>query len=458
MDPFRVVRCLKIGLTAAVFCGAAAQPTLAAPLQADIVNGLTTMDFPTVGILFHPSGAFCSGTLIGCQSFLTAAHCVCPSSADTASDCLARGGAQPDDLVVYLAHGGVYAVAAVAIDPAYEFATGGDVAVLRLTTAVDGIAPTPINTVMRPSFGTDGTIVGFGRSGGNPSLNVDFGVKRWGRMTTAPCDHVPDAANVCWPFKAPLGRVGEDSNTCQGDSGGPMFVDFGAGPVVAGLTSGGLPNDCLVAPDGESFDTDVFVHREFIRSVAGDDIERPTCGTLPQVGTAGATASTFEDWMDAAANAGRYEFTIPAGTARLRVSLNHQAESRLGDNDFDLYVRAGEPPTRDAYMCRDFGASPFGFCEFDAPAAGTWHVLVDRFRGQGTIQVVATAFALPSAPCAGDCSGDNTVTVDDLVRMVSIATGMAPVQDCTAGDANGDGVITIDDLIVAAGKAVAGCG
>jgi len=448
---------LVVVLATPLLLGVSAGVAAAAALQPRIVNGLTTAEYPAVGILYNTSGAFCSGTMIGCETFLTAAHCVCPSSTDTASTCLARGGAQPDGWTVFLAQGGIFEVTSVTIDPTYDFSMGGDVAVLRLGAAMDGVPPFPINTTMRPPFGTSGTIVGFGRTGGNPTTNVDFGVKRWGRMVTAACDHVPDAANLCWPFTRPVGPVAEDSNTCQGDSGGPMFVDLGAGPVLAGVTSGGLPDDCLAAPDGESFDTDVFVHREFVRSVAGSDLDHRACGSLPQVGTAGATGYAFEGTLDALNTAQRYTFEVPAGTARLRVGLNQQAESRSGTNDFDLYVRAGAPPTRDVYDCRDFRARPFAFCEFDAPAAGRWHVLVDRFKGQGTVQVIATAFATPAAPCAGDCHGDGQVTVDDLVLMVSIANGLAPLTECAAGDANGDGQITVDDLVAAANSALGGC-
>ncbi|MCK6554115.1 trypsin-like serine protease [Candidatus Binatia bacterium] len=452
------VCCRVVAVAVSVAWFATAGVVKAASLEPRIVNGLTTTEYPTVGILYHPSGAFCSGTLIGCETFLTAAHCVCPSSTDTAAECLSRGGAQADGWLVFLAHGGVFDVGEIGIHPAYEFAVGGDLALVRLTVPVDGVAPSRINASMRPAFGTAGEIVGFGRSGGNPSTNVDFGVKRWGRMVTAPCDHVPDDANICWPFTGPVGPVGDDSNTCQGDSGGPLFVDFGDGPVVAGLTSGGLPNSCLVAPDGESFDTDVFVYRDFVRTVAGSDLDRTSCGSLPQVGTSGAKTSAFQGNLGAGSGALRYEVEVPEGASRLRVALNHQAESRAGQSDFDLYVRAGAPPTRETYDCRDFTGRPFGVCEIDAPAAGPWHILVDRFKGQGTAQVVATTFAGQTVACAGDCSGDGEVTVDDLVLMVAIAGGMAPLEDCAAGDANGDGSITIDDLIIAVGNAADGCG
>ncbi|MBX3025271.1 PD40 domain-containing protein [bacterium] len=59
----------------------------------------------------------------------------------------------------------------------------------------------------------------------------------------------------------------------------------------------------------------------------------------------------------------------------------------------------------------------------------------------------------PSGPCVGDCNGNGTVTVDDLIRMVNIALDLQPLcpgeggGGCLAGDANCDCRITVDDII-----------
>lgn len=62
------------------------------------------------------------------------------------------------------------------------------------------------------------------------------------------------------------------------------------------------------------------------------------------------------------------------------------------------------------------------------------------------------------AVCAGDCNGDAVVTVDELVTMVNIALGIAPVNVCSAGDTNSDSGITIDEIIGAVNNALSGCG
>jgi hypothetical protein len=60
-------------------------------------------------------------------------------------------------------------------------------------------------------------------------------------------------------------------------------------------------------------------------------------------------------------------------------------------------------------------------------------------------------------PCVGDCGTDGQVTVDEILTMVNIALGNAPVSDCEAGDANGDHQITVDEILAAVNYALSGC-
>lgn len=49
------------------------------------------------------------------------------------------------------------------------------------------------------------------------------------------------------------------------------------------------------------------------------------------------------------------------------------------------------------------------------------------------------------------------VTVDELLTMVSIALGNAPLGDCAAGNSNSDGAITVDEILAAVNHALNGC-
>jgi CSLREA domain-containing protein len=59
--------------------------------------------------------------------------------------------------------------------------------------------------------------------------------------------------------------------------------------------------------------------------------------------------------------------------------------------------------------------------------------------------------------CLGDCGHDGQVTVDELLTMVNIALGNAPVGECTAGDHNRDAEISIDEILTAVNAALNGC-
>ena len=69
---------------------------------------------------------------------------------------------------------------------------------------------------------------------------------------------------------------------------------------------------------------------------------------------------------------------------------------------------------------------------------------------------MVTPTPTPMQSCVGDCDGDGMVTVDEILKMVSIALG-APVDDCPAGDRDGDGEITVDEVLTAVTNALDGC-
>jgi len=59
--------------------------------------------------------------------------------------------------------------------------------------------------------------------------------------------------------------------------------------------------------------------------------------------------------------------------------------------------------------------------------------------------------------CAGDCSGDGQVTIDELLRGVNIALGSLPVSACARLDRSADGAVSVDEILTAVGSALDGC-
>jgi len=378
----------------ALLLGAAPIPAAAgeAPgVRPLIANGLASAAWPEVGVLLTSSGT-CTVTAIGCRAALTAAHCVCSASGSGAPCGTGESLVDPADAVVLLPQAGVLGVEAISISPGYEFGIAGDVAVLSLSRPLRGVRPRAINEALRPAVDTSATIVGYGATGEG---TVDAGIKRTGAVTTASCSAlgVPAASHVCWVFAAPLGPAGTDSNTCSGDSGGPLLADLGAGLTLVGVHSGGSLAGCDLLPT-VGFDTDVFVERGWIRSVAGVDLDEQRCGDGPQAGDPEVTTLAF---AGTAASQSFHDFTIPAGVKRLRVALNGELDPA---SDLDLYARLGARPTTSAFDCDSVFAGSFEYCEIADPAPGSGHVLVRRNGSTSAYQVTVTLLPEDPSPTA----------------------------------------------------------
>jgi Trypsin/Bacterial pre-peptidase C-terminal domain len=426
-----VTRCVRQLRLVAAIVGVVAVPALAqsaAPAAPRIVNGDLTAAFPSVAAVLVPAspasgGTWCSGTLIGCQTVLTAAHCVCDA---LGAQC--QSGVQapdPADFGVFLQHAGFFSVASIAVHPDFDFPVA-DVALLTLASPVDGIRPTPINATASPAFGTAGLIAGFGRSGGG---SFDYGLKRFGAVETTSCPAgISNATSVCWDFADPIGPPGDDSNTCNADSGGPLFVDFGSGPVVAGITSGGTSASCT--PLDHSYDANVFTYQAYIAASGGADLSNTACGTGPQALDPGASVTGFDGVLSGAQAGVDHTVVVPAMAERLVVTMN--ASEALG-NDFDLYVKHGGPASPVDFDCAANGSGQYGACVIAAPAAGTWWVRIARFSGSGTYQATATVFESGCAAGSGNpCDDGNPCTEGDVCG----ASGCAgtPVADGTPCD------------------------
>lgn len=72
--------------------------------------------------------------------------------------------------------------------------------------------------------------------------------------------------------------------------------------------------------------------------------------------------------------------------------------------------------------------------------------------------VVTNGAPLRAQTCDGDCDGDGSVAVQELILEVRIALGTAATAECLAADDDGDGAVTVNELLAAVRRALDGCG
>ena len=102
-------------------------------------------------------------------------------------------------------------------------------------------------------------------------------------------------------------------------------------------------------------------------------------------------------------------------------------------------------------------ASPTSTATPTAPATDT-PTVADTPTPVATATASTTATAtVPETTCAGDCNGDGSVAINELITGVNIALGSTTVASCPSFDRNGDGEVAINELIAAVNAALAGC-
>lgn len=175
------------------------------------------------------------------------------------------------------------------------------------------------------------------------------------------------------------------------------------------------------------------------------------------------------------------DFAFPtAGNYRLRAFLLYDHYSQqLESNTVALSIVEPVGANRDALAFLrandlEYLLTPEGsLFPMNAAALHQLKMFIDTFPGSAYAAYAQEAFdaicassaGLDAVPadcpplvfCVGDCGGDGTVMISDLVLGVSIALGNTPVRSCPTFDRSSDRQISIDELILAVTHALAGC-
>lgn len=243
-----------------------------------------------------------------------------------------------------------------------------------------------------------------------------------------------------------------DDSVCSGRK--PCTFLHGPGNTLSGVVGcNGLPNVSLDytvdlgGETGEPLPPQIILSGEggpgsaSLVATIGLDVALGSCrGQGPKYGPDGQFCTADDGAPDASISASN-----PAVTGQASAALVN-----FPDGSEPLQTAVSGSPFSCSELAR---GNPGGaqivsaFAIADVPTIGPLAV---------TIQLAAQPNeAQPS--CAGDCNGDNEVTVDEIITMVNVALGSAQVASCPAGDTSGDGEITVDEIVAAVNKALQGC-
>jgi hypothetical protein len=354
-------------------------------LQRPIVNGQSYSGRPWVGKINDPQGGFCTGTLVGKKTVLTAGHCVESGTSYT-----------------FQIQGGTYAVSKALRHPQYNenvMNNGGynanDLALMFLSQAPN-VAPAAISTAA-PTVGLPLTIVGYGVTSEN---GQDDG-RRIGQNA------------VGWVSATELGWNGSSttSTTCYGDSGGPAFATINGQEVQISICSRGT-DVCGV----DDVQTRVDTYVSWIVATANGDVTQ-----------GGSTTTTDKQ-------APKVTITSPADGASVTSSV--VVEATISD---DVGVVKAELAV-DGTVAATLTTAPW---RFQISLASGSHVLVvggrDAAGNRGTARVTVTNSGSTGSAADGGTSpqqqsgsgefGETCLVNDDCASQLCAESG--GVKYCT---------------------------
>ncbi|MEM9103355.1 MAG: PPC domain-containing protein, partial [Pseudomonadota bacterium] len=94
---------------------------------------------------------------------------------------------------------------------------------------------------------------------------------------------------------------------------------------------------------------------------------------VPVTGIQGAQGEEVEFFME-----------VPAGASNLSFNISG------GSGDADLYVRFGSAPSTSQYDCRPYINGNIETCQFNAPSAGTYYIMLRGYRSFSGVSLVGS--------------------------------------------------------------------
>jgi hypothetical protein len=206
--------------------------------------------------------------------------------------------------------------------------------------------------------------------------------------------------------------------------------------------------DALLGGDG--FEDDSFY---LAQVAAGQAVDSPAVDFAPVLAQ-GSEVAGRSTRSDGAPDAGALDMGFHYGTPRVALEWrNPDRPESSDDRGFPDFCYPVGSVTNVGLVVAGGGFQMLSH-------AGTRTVVAERFKRDQ--RLVARDAGIPDFcpsdgpdPCeVGDCDGDGTVTVNELVAAVGIALGTVDPSACLQADRDQDGYVTVDELIAAINTAL----
>lgn len=167
---------------------------------------------------------------------------------------------------------------------------------------------------------------------------------------------------------------------------------------------------------------------------------------LPQAAAAGVPFTVHYAWRGGTAVIERVEERVPAGWQVLSPPFSRHAG--------DTYVWNVYLPYWNDWHIEVLPPADVPSGDYSLYGSTTsWH----SCNGEQYMSIEGDWKIHVSPLCVGDCGIDGRVTIDDLVKAVSIALGESDLGTCPTSDRDQDGTVTVDEIVQAVRMALGSC-
>ncbi len=308
-------------------------------------------------------------------------------------------------------------------DP-YAGATGVDNGTLRLDTALSSTNAVTVKS--------GATLQGNGSSGG--TLSVENG----GTIAPGSSPGVLASSGLTMVAGAIFAAEIDGPNAITQYDRIAVSGPVSLGGATLAVTLGYAP------PDGQQF---TLISQLQGQSVTGTFAALPEGATFQVDGTTFGITYTGGSGNDVVLIAGPPH--TPTSTATELVPTNTPTSPPTPTTTFTSASTATPTPTTQTQL--PTATSTSSLTPTSASATPT-------FTPTPTPSIIPTPTATEMAPlCTGDCDGNGSVAINELVVGVNIALDHVPATVCPRFDADGNGLVTIPELIAAVGNALTDC-